>query len=588
MHSQPPPKGSLEDLFRHHLLESEAAAVPPRPLVWEHIDNSLLLAQNEKYRRRLLVHRWGMAASLLLAMLAGGGWWHSQQVATATLASANARQEAARHAVAGAVAPSSRATVATTDVAIATWPQGKNGDATGTSTTGTATNRLNISAGFGKNGGANNERATGSQAASQAAGNDRLAYEDANSKHGQRTAAQRPIAAGLTGGTYSGSVAGTLAYGAAMQPAYGSHQVQNAAAKHNSPVSSLNATAIAGTSTFTAAENTAFSPDSQSGTREATGSADLLAADALATSSAANRWGEDLLAGRLAALALAVPAGLPTALTPKDLPLATPTELRHWRYGAEYAITAFQPNIDFNRGSSNYNSALGLNTVSLTRAAAAEYRANLRPGLGQRLTLRATRWLGGHWSLSTGLEVAQQQAYSATSAAFTGEQLVDTYSYSTSPSYSPSTGTSSLAASRDLHESSFRYRSAGIPIELQYDTQVKSGVSLYGRIGAIVSTLLSVRSEVAGNAEATRSYSAFSASSPYRRLTALLRGSAGVRYRPAGRTWGLNVGPTAEAGVQSMNAETDRSFLQQQRPYSVGIEAGFEFGGNLKPVPATN
>ncbi|RZK96689.1 MAG: hypothetical protein EOO62_28915, partial [Hymenobacter sp.] len=70
MHSQPPPKGSLEELFRHHLLESEAAAVPPRPLVWEHLDNSLLLAQNEKYRRRLLVHRSGLAASLLLAALA--------------------------------------------------------------------------------------------------------------------------------------------------------------------------------------------------------------------------------------------------------------------------------------------------------------------------------------------------------------------------------------------------------------------------------------------------------------------------------------------------------------------------------------
>jgi len=48
------------------------------------------------------------------------------------------------------------------------------------------------------------------------------------------------------------------------------------------------------------------------------------------------------------------------------------------------------------------------------------------------------------------------------------------------------------------------------------------------------------------------------------------------------------VGPTAEAGVQSLNTETDRSFLQQQRPYSVGLEAGFEFGGSLKPVPATN
>ncbi|RYY18285.1 MAG: hypothetical protein EOO36_08560, partial [Cytophagaceae bacterium] len=117
MQSQPPPKGSLEELFRHHLLESEAAAVPPRPLVWDHIDNSLLLAENEKYRRRLLAHRWGMAASLLLAALAGGGWWHSQQAAAPTLASAQPQREATRRAVAGAVPSSPRATNAASQTA---------------------------------------------------------------------------------------------------------------------------------------------------------------------------------------------------------------------------------------------------------------------------------------------------------------------------------------------------------------------------------------------------------------------------------------------------------------------------------------
>jgi hypothetical protein len=580
MHSQPPPKGSLEDLFRHHLLESEAAAVPPRPMVWEQIDNSLLLAQNEKYRRRLLVHRWGMAASLLLATLAGGGWWNSQQVATATLASANARQESARHAVAGAIAPSTRTAATSTNAATTTLPQSETGSATGTIATSTTTVRdRTYNASFNKAG-----RATGHLAASQAAGNDLLTSANGSTANGRRTTGW-PATTGPTGRAYRGAPAGALAYESA-QSAGDAHQGHGAAATHLSPFSPPNANAIAGTSTSTVAENAAFSPAGQLGTGVETGSAERLAADALTASAADTRSGESLLAGRLATLALAAPAGLPAELAMKDLPLAAPTELRRWRYGAEYAITAFQPNIDFNRGSSDYNPALGLNTVSLTRAAAAEYRANLRPGLGQRLTLRATRWLGGHWSLNTGLEVAQQHAYSATSASFTGEQLADAYSFNASPS----TGTAgnSLSVSRDLHESSFRYRSAGIPIELQYDTQVKSGVSFYGRIGAIVSALLSVHSEVAGNAEATRTYTAFSASSPYRRLTALLRGSAGVRYRPAGRGWGLNVGPTAEAGVQSLNAETDRSFLQQQRPYSVGIEAGFEFGGNLRPVPATN
>jgi hypothetical protein len=537
-------------------------------MVWEHIDNSLLLAQNEKYRRRLLVHRWGMAASLLLATLAGGGWWHSQQVATATLASANARHEAARRAVAGAVAPATRATSGAAPAHSAALPQGGTDAATGTLAAGPAAQNFNPATSFGTAA----SHGTGRLAATQAAGNDLLAHEAATTTPGGRR---------MAGRSYAGSAVGTLAYESA-RPARGARH--GAAATRTSSFSSPNANAIAGTSTSTFAGNTAILPASPLEAGVESQAAGLLAtANSLTT--ADTRSAEGLLAGRLATLALSAPAGPPAALKPTDLPLAAPTELRRWRYGAAYAISAFQPNIDFNRGGGSYNTALGSNTVSLTRAAAAEYRANLRPGLGQRLSLRATRWLGGHWSLSTGLEVAQQTAYSATSAAFTGEQLADTYSYNASPSVG--TGIS-LAPSRDLQESSFRYRSAGIPLELQYDTQVKPGVSFYGRLGAIVSALLSAHSEVAGNAEAMRTYTAFSASSPYRRLTALLRGSAGVRYRPAGRTWGAHVGPTAEAGVQSMNTETDHGFLQQQRPYSVGLEAGFEFGGSLRPVPAAN
>ncbi|HET9502378.1 MAG TPA: hypothetical protein VFO93_02470 [Hymenobacter sp.] len=538
MHSQPPPKGSLEDLFRHHLLESEAAAVPPRPAVWEHIDNSLLLAQNEKYRRRLLVHRWGMAASLLLATLAGGGWWHSQQQATATLASANARTDAARRAVAGAVSP--HPSGAATEAAVL------NANAT----TAGATGQL----------AATGRPVVGGQLTGQPA-----AYRSLAPSH-----VGQPVAGtGLVASGQAGRAAGAQAYGAGASRAL--------------TFSSPNAYAIAATSTSPSAETATGLPFSY---RTGSYASDEQPAPAglsqtLTATEVNGRSGEAALATRLASLALAAPAGPPAELVAKELPPA-PTQLRRWRYGAEYAITAFQPNIDFSRSGSDYNSALGLNTVSLTRAAAAEYRANLRPGLGQRLTLRATRWLGGHWSLGTGVEVAQQTAYSATSAAFTGQQVADPTSYSATPSV----GSIAPPVSRELQESSFRYRSVGVPFELQYDNQAKAGVSFYGRIGAIVSALLSVRGEVAGNSEATRTYSAFSASSPYRRFTAILRGSAGVRYRPAGQGWGLNVGPTAEAGVQSLNAETDRSFLQQQRPYSVGLEAGFEFGGGLRPVPA--
>lgn len=582
MQSQPPPKGSLEDLFRHHLLESEAAAVPPRPLVWEHIDNSLLLAQNEKYRRRLLVHRWGMAASLLLATLAGGGWWHSQQVATATLASANARNEAARRAITGAVAPGSLTSSTNSETnALATAASQPVAATTASAATGAA----QPSAGLAQAGRqAATSRTADSPALTQTATHNLLATRGAS----QATKAGRYAAAGLTGRSPAGSSAGTLAYGAPAGAARGSFPIEGATAARPHTFSSPNTYSIAATSTSPSAEtaNASLAAKGLSTSAEPAQPELATADNTLAVAVVDSRSGEALLSSRLVAVALAASASPPTGLVARELPPPVPTQLRRWRYGAEYAITAFQPNIDFNRSSSDYNPALGLNTISLTRAAAAEYRANLRPGLGQRLTLRATRWLGGHWSLSTGVAVAQQDAYSATSAAFTGEQLADASSFNTSAG--PNSLSSGAYPSRDLHESSFRYRSAGIPIELQYDNQAKSGVSFYGRIGAIVSALLSAHSEVAGNAEATRTYTTFSASSPYRRLTALLRGSAGVRYRPAGRGWGLNVGPTAEAGVQSLNTETDRGFLQQRRPYSVGIEAGFEFGGSLKPVPASN
>ncbi|RZK62350.1 MAG: hypothetical protein EOO59_02790 [Hymenobacter sp.] len=547
MQPQPPPKGSLEELFRHHLLESEAAAMPPRPLVWEHLDNSLLLAQNEKYRRRLLAYRWGMAASLLLATLAGGGWWHSQQAATATLARTPAPREAARRAVAGAVAATSPAVTTAQPATLASAQRPAESAAVGAA----------------------------SRAAPLPTGQEALAYSGpANS---------RLAAVGFAAGTLAqrGQAkpsARAQAYATAGHPnqlAGGTYPMAGASPAHQLASSSPNGHAIAATATssFVELPGAALPVD-----HAAERAGEALAAAATPPELAAGRLGEALLATRFAALAVGPATGLPAELAPKELPPPSPTLLRRWRYGAEYAISAFQPNIDFNRNPTDYSSALGLNTVSLTRAAAAEYRANLRSGLGQRLTLRATRWLGGHWSLSTGLEVTQQEAHSATSAAFTGEQLPDV----STASFNPGATSSSLYVSRDLHESSFRYRSAGVPLELRYDNQAKPGLSFYGRLGAIVTALLSVRSEVAGNSEATRTYSLTSASTPYRRLTALLRGSAGVRYRPAGRTWGLNVGPTAEAGVQSLNAETDRSFLQQRRPYSVGIEAGIEFGGGLK------
>jgi hypothetical protein len=206
--------------------------------------------------------------------------------------------------------------------------------------------------------------------------------------------------------------------------------------------------------------------------------------------------------------------------------------------------------------------------ATMTGAAASEYRDNLRAGLGQRLSLRANRWLGGHLSLSTGVEVAQQQATSATSSYFVGASLADMRALAAAP--------------RVLRPSSYRYRSAGVPVELRYSNPAKTGLSFYGRVGAVVSALLNVHSEVAGNIEASSTYTFNSANSPYRRVSGTVRGGAGVQYRPAHRHWALNVGPTAEVGTQSMNSDPAQSFWSQKRPYSIGVEAGVELGRGLR------
>lgn len=544
MDSQSPPKGSLEELFRHHLLESEAAAVPPRPLVWDQIDNSLLLAENEKYRRRLLVHRWGMAASLLLAALAGGGWWHSQQPTAPNLARATGTGSPAHVEVAAATA--TRQPRATVGVAGAARQPTPAATATVASADGAATGLAGATH--------SQEDATRGQYLTAAAHDAQLPTRLATTQ------------SAATLGYPTTPTLATYAYRATMTARRGTRGAGAMATATSFPYSTTQPIGSTATSSLAEFTNTAATL----GTPAEAASA----AEATAAGLAARQLGEALLDGKSAQLALGPSAGLPAALTPVEIKPIPATKLRGWRFGAEYAATVFNPNVEF--ASTGYSapalsSTAPANSFSVgTKSAAAEYRANLRAGLGQRLSLRATRWLGGHWSLSTGLEAAQQQATSATTVGYDGVHMDVANSYN--------------AATRTLQASAYRYSSAGVPVELRYDNPIKTGVSFYGRLGAIVSALLNVRTELAGNPETARNYSPFSGSTPYRRLTTLLRGGAGVRYRPANKNWGVSVGPTAEAGVQSLNSDTDKSFLQQNRPYSFGLEAGFEFNSGVVPV----
>ena len=544
MNPSTPPKGSLEDLFRHHLLESEAASIPPRPQVWEQLDNSLLLAQNEHYRQRLRVHRWAIAASLLLASLAGGGWWHSQQRPAPTLATAApagqpatlpglaaARRAAPAPGLAPAPAPVGGPSSIPTPSAIDQTPtlralaQTSIADAT---TPGRAALPLT-------------NRAAGRRAAAASPG-------AAASGPGQGLTAASSFP-GVTDSAAAAQLAaaevGVLApVGAAgggqrgfLPPAFGT---------------ALPTTTLA--AELPAAQRTAG--ESLLSAAVPADNSSKITAQALAVNS---------LATHPASLDALGAAALPASLSPVEITMPPVESARRWQYGLSYAASVFQPNIDFTKAATSYNSALGVNSASITRSAAVEYRNNLRAGLGQRLGGWASRRLGSsRWHLRTGLELAQNTASSASSVAFVGEQVAD-LSYA-------------QAMQAHLQRTTYRYRSAGAAAEVRYANPLKTGFSLYGRVGALFSALLNARSEVEGNPEATRTYTLLSTESPYRHLTTSLRGGGGLQYRPVGHQWALSLGPVAEFGIWSLNADPSQGFWQQQRPYSFGLEAGLELG----------
>ncbi|QKG57803.1 hypothetical protein GKZ68_14925 [Hymenobacter sp. BRD128] len=531
MNPSTPPKGSLEELFRHHLLESEAAAVRPRPQVWEQVDNSLLLAQNEKYRRRLLAYRWAMAASLLLASLAGGGWWRSQHNAALAPSLAQATTQPSRpNQLTGPITPFSTATPTAIDQT-ATLTAAAASASSSTSSIGIAA------------------LASG-QLPRPAA---RYATQTAGQLYGQVPGRRRPASVRMPAGTAgqpAGQVAGTLSAAAGT----------------------LVARAGLATATLSNAAQTADQLTVAQVAAPVEGASQEFA------SAPATTTAEASLAARWASLAAPTAVALPAHLSEVAVAPGPPLELaRRWQYGLTYAASAYQPNIDWTKSATAYNTALGFNSASLTRSAAAEYRDNLRPGLGQRLSLWATRRLGnGRWSLRTGLEIAQNTATSASSVAFVGEQVADVSYTQAGLAYAPSNTV------RRLQRTSYRYRSVSVPAELRYSNSLKTGFSFYGRVGAFVSALLNVHSEVEGSPEAARTYTMQSASTPYRPFSGGLRGAAGIQYRPAGHQWSLNFGPVTELGILSLNTDPSQNFWGQQRPYSFGLEAGMELGRGFK------
>ena len=551
----PKPTGSLEELFRHHL--GEEAAVPPRPMLWDQIDNSLLIRQNEIYRRRLAATRWVAAASLLLASLAGTGWWvgrdamlSSRGVATVGNPTVAPRTDA--DAAAASTNAGRRATAANSSLATTTAAIGAN-QTTETRNIPTAPNASSA------------REAVAATAAGRAAG------------FGSVSAAQSVAGRYTPAARYGGSrrfqtpAAASAAFAARTNPGTLTPVAADGAMGSDKEIAAVVATsATSGSVAATAAAAGGAAGSGATATGVAATAPSLLSpastASAMASSMAAEPTG---LAARSASLALAeaetLPAGLATVSVPTEVP--APIDAHRWHYSTSYMAGAFNPNINFSRKGiepeHDYdpNPAFGTNSPALTEQAATEYRDNLRPGFSQRLAVLATRHLKGHWSLSTGIELNQATARSASSSAFVGEQLFDLGQ-----------------AARPLQTTDFRYRLASVPVEVRYTNPVKRGWSLYGRLGGVVSALLGVRSEVAGNPEATRTYSIASAGTPYRRVLASVRGGAGAQFRAGTGKWALSAGPVADLGLVSLNAHPAQSYLAQSHPYTIGVEAAIEFG----------
>ncbi|WP_019946255.1 hypothetical protein [Hymenobacter aerophilus] len=289
----------------------------------------------------------------------------------------------------------------------------------------------------------------------------------------------------------------------------------------------------------------------------------------------------------LPAEAAAAPA-LKAAFTPEPTHKAPGKLWKRLRVGGSYALSVFNPNINFSRADGRTKSDPVTDALRsyYQEDAEREYRRNLRSGPSQRVALTAAYQLSPHWTLTTGAEWAESRASSATSFGFldgkqVGSEAPDLFAQRNS---NVSFGVSSASGAAPARPTSYRYRTAAVPVTLTYGSG-KSGLSLYAKAGAVVSLLINSRSELEGSPDATRSYDIRSSESPYRTLFASGRVGGGVRYQPVLSTWNVTVGPSAEVFITPLNANPSQRAARQTRPYSLGVEATVEFG-STKVMPA--
>ena len=527
MSNHPRPSGDLEHLFRQTFAEAE---IQPRTSLWEQLDHELVVQQNEQvvqenvvYRRRLVMHRWVAAACLLLA-LGFGSWaflWRTDQ---------SFGPELAAELPAGA-GPAGAAQLPQTG-ALASDSGSETGTVSGA--------ELLASSGQATPGGAYT---------SEEAIADRFT-----------TAVASSVAAGSTSRSSSGleRLLGSL---------YSGSDAEAASGRSGGSYATGLATLFTG-GTTSANENFG------------TGFGGVQARTALLRSLLGGLTRPDTLKpSLLAAPQVAAVRGKELADVEPERK-ETPKLWRRLRLGGGYAVGGYNPNINFSHTDGRLTADPVTNALRnyYQDDAENEYRRNLRAGVSQRVALKASYALNDRWTLLSGAEVADQRATSATTYGFVdgkqvGREAADLFSRPTlAMSYSPQPRTTS-----------YRYRTASVPVEVRYGS-TKPGVTLYAKVGAAVGLLLNSRSELEGSPEATRTYTLRSTESPYRHVLTSVRGGAGVRYQPASATWNLVVGPVAETGLTTLNANPSQRPMNQSRPYSLSLEASVEFG-SIKPQP---
>jgi hypothetical protein len=525
MSNNPRPSGDLEHLFRQTFAEAE---IQPRTNLWEQLDHELVVQQNDTYRRRLTVHRWVAAACLLLALGFGswGALWQLNKGNKGQIASSGTQAGNSRSGLGGESSADARA------------------------------------AGQSGNGASSAESATNGGQPSVAAGSDDLLATGPLGQSGAYGAAALQGA-----GTYSSpSASRELAYQAGRAGAYSTvsrTQGYNQAAN-----------------TTDRGINYGFASQGQY----------------VAAHTSENLLGLSYLTSRLrSSLGLGLPDTLKPSLLAQPTPAASqlaaltapepeerqaPKLWHRLRVGGTYAASAYNPNINFSQADSKVKAdavTLALNSY-YREDAETEYRSNLRAGLAQRVALTVDYAINKKWSVGSGVEVAEQRATSATSYGFIDGKQVrssDLVLFSAAMR---------APAPHVARTTSYRYRSAGVPVTVRYGSS-KPGATLYAKVGAAVNVLLNTHSELEGTPTVTRSYTMSSQDSPYRKVMTSVRGGAGVRYQPATAKWSLAVGPVAEAGLTTLNAHPNQATLHQSRPYSVGLEASVEFG-TTRPVVA--